>query len=866
MSVRVSPLETTSVTRPGSALAIVRGETVSPAQKQFTSQRRGPGTGQWATLFALLLVATLAWSSILRGEPRAAGLRQHMADALLSLLLVAASTAILLLTQLSLFALPIGAVAYLSAYRNSRRCAVAVAVLCAVAIGSMVPGAPAAIAIIGTQAVIPALFLRRRSAVPNHLAAAALAACASFALYALLYFAAWNGLPTTIQSGLASWLCAGLGPFVALLVAAVLSPLYAALRGDTTSRTLGRLEKLSQPLLRDLAQKAPGSWQHSLAMAKLAEAAGHSIGADTQLLRVGAYYHDIGKVHQPRFFIENIPGTERSVHESVSAIDSCNGIVGHVSKGVELGRRAGLPEQVLDFVRTHHGQGLLEYFWTKEQLSDDHATGTNHTEADFRYPGYLPNTPETGILCICDAIEGATRPLRRPSPEELSDLVHHIVFGKVRTGQLAHSGLSLKDLQHISRAITAALQAAHAPVERKLRSSQESSTEPGRPRAARPGAQRPSIAGLSGIRLDSHDRPSNAWRLLPKSSQSGRMNSMEAHAATESLTVAGTEDTALAVDSDTETTADLAEVRTEDLSEESTKTQELSDETAKRPDAGSEDDEDSGEGVSKEQDEHEDEDDRAYAATRGLRGPNTPPRSAERRQKPEPSEELEDKEDSDDREDKPEKADSSASSELTRPKSESGEKDEGEKDEGEKDEGEKDEGEKDEGEKDEASGEEAVASKPANRPSREVEIPAAEMPLLLTDLKRSGPPTPPPSRRNTIPLGKDELLIEPAKYAQAASRPSQRADSQDGLRPGEMVIGAPPATHPERGKNEEKTALRPLPVPAEARRPEDRITEEQLALVPPASWGDPTAPTEVDPHVELTKAKTDRPGAESGDD
>jgi len=898
LSVRVSPFEVSTVAQPGSAMAMVRGDSVSAAQRQFAVKRQTPTTGRWATVFALLLAATLAWTAILRTEPRSSGLRQHLADAGLVVLLAAGSAAVLLLTPLSIFALPIGSIALLSAYRNSRRCALAVGGLSAVALGSMGAGAPEIVAILATQAIVPALWLRRRSSFSHHFVATAAAAVAGLSIYALLYFAAWAQFPTSIQLGLASWLCAGLGPFVSLGAAVLMVPAYTALRGDTSSRTLSRLEKLSQPLLRDLAQKAPGSWQHSLAMAKLAEAAGSSIGADTQLLRVGAYYHDIGKVTQPRYFIENISGSEHSVHENVPAIDSCKGIVGHVSKGVELGRSAGLPEQVIDFVRTHHGQGLLEYFWTKEQLSDSHALKGAHDESDFRYPGHLPNSPETGILCICDAIEGATRPLKSPTPDELSNLVHHIVFGKVRTGQLAHSGLSLKDLQNISNALSMALQAAHAPVARKSGNSQESSTAPGSARA-RPGARRPSIAGLSGIRLDSHDRPSNSWRHLPKSSQSGRIQHLEAHAATESLTIDGTDDTALAIESEGEITEDLAEVITEDLSEAGDQdTLALTaDEDAPTAD----------ENAAEAPDEA-----RANAETRGLRGTHPPSVDSRPKSKPQPNVENADLEGvAEDEEKEPAavaEAKAADAEAAPRKKAKAAETPVAAEEEASAtdlaarksgDENASAETRKPNAEQAEATPKEApqpnandaeVASKtsedaeaalsettaPAETTVPALEIPVAEMPFLLTDLKRNGPPTPPPSRRNTIPLGKNELLIEPAPIGSRESQPSRRADSQDGLRPGEMVIGAPPATHPERGSADqktadEKTALRQLPVPDEARRPEDRITEEQLALKPPASWGDPTAPVDarrpndVDPEVEPTIAKTDRPGHKKRD-
>ncbi len=703
-TMRVSPLAHHVATKPGSAITIARGELVT---QKIVSPR--PSKGQCLLTFALLTMLMIAWSQVLTRQSRCASIRTLVADAGMSLLLVASSVALLLFTNIALLALPVGVVGLLSVQRNSRSCALASAALGVVVVGSLVPASQALLLVFAVQAFVPLLLLGRRASVLVRLRASALASLAGLAIYALLYVASWDSLPTAVGTGLLTWLAAGLGPLVAFVCAVLLEPLYSLWIGELSVHTLRRLEKLSQPILKQLADKAPGSWQHSLAMAKLAEAAGKSIGADTQLLRVGAYYHDIGKLAQPRFFIENLAGGEHGVHDNLSPSDSRDGIFAHIERGVQLGRDAGVPEQVLDFVRSHHGMGLLEYFWTKEQLQGSPGA-VAASKATFLYPGTLPHSPETGILCICDAVEGAARALGRPTTRNLQRSVHFIIFGKAAAGQLRNSGLGLEELLAIEYALVGALEVAHAPAAQRPQGSHEISTAPGTTHA-KPAQEDLSLHGLQDVRLDSHDRPSNAWK-APASTSSASISKHDAFAPTESISDLGQSDTALAAaDITEELPVDESESIGADLSEEE------SDTSSERPSADD-------------------------VSTRALSRPGPSPRKA------------------------------------------------------------------------------------GDRKSE---------PLLLTALKRSLPPPPPSIPRNTIPLG-EEALVEPP-LPNELGRSAERADSQDGLKPGEMVIGAPPSTHPARGDSVgEETALCEIPVPQEARRPEDRITEEHLILEPPAGW------------------------------
>jgi putative nucleotidyltransferase with HDIG domain len=165
---------------------------------------------------------------------------------------------------------------------------------------------------------------------------------------------------------------------------------------------------------------------------------------------VGAYFHDLGKSSAPQYYIENLHAGEASPHDSLDPDVSADAIFAHCTEGVRLGRGAGIPEPVLDFMHMHHGNGLLEYFWHKNQ---ELGNPKQLSERHFRYPGLPPQTKETGILAICDAVEAASRTLKSPTERDLTGLVQRIVFGKLRLGQLDQSGLTSSDLKHLCNSL-----------------------------------------------------------------------------------------------------------------------------------------------------------------------------------------------------------------------------------------------------------------------------------------------------------------------------------------------------------------------------------------------------------------------------
>lgn len=227
------------------------------------------------------------------------------------------------------------------------------------------------------------------------------------------------------------------------LLANPLIPLLERMFGYTSSMGLAELSDLNRPLLQELAIKAPGTLQHSLQVANLAEAAARRVGANHLLVRVAALYHDIGKIIQPEYFIENQGGV--NPHDQLPYRESAKVIIGHVSQGVELAKQYRLPKLLNEFILTHHGTTMVEYFYRKEQEA---FPGEVIDESDFCYPGPRPRTKEESILMLADSIEAAAKAsLKNPVPGDIQALVERIIAGKLNKKQLEDSALTFSDLE-----------------------------------------------------------------------------------------------------------------------------------------------------------------------------------------------------------------------------------------------------------------------------------------------------------------------------------------------------------------------------------------------------------------------------------
>ena len=219
----------------------------------------------------------------------------------------------------------------------------------------------------------------------------------------------------------------------------------------TTNLTLLELLDFNNKLLSNLAMRAPGTFKHSIDVGNLAVAAAEAVGANSLLARVGAYYHDIGKGEKPEYFIENqLRGTNK--HEKLSPRLSATVIVAHVKDGIKLADEFGLPSIVADFIPMHHGKTRVEYFY-QQALERAKETDSEINESDFRYPGPRPNSKETGILMIAEAIEAATRSLKSPNPQRIESLMDTIIESRIKGGELINCPLTFRDLDIIKAAM-----------------------------------------------------------------------------------------------------------------------------------------------------------------------------------------------------------------------------------------------------------------------------------------------------------------------------------------------------------------------------------------------------------------------------
>ena len=227
--------------------------------------------------------------------------------------------------------------------------------------------------------------------------------------------------------------------------------------GIVTDISLLELSDISHPLLQELVRRAPGTYNHSIAVATIGEAAAEAIGANGLLLRVGAYFHDIGKMMKPEYFIENKAAGDGNRHDSLAPAMSTLIIIGPVKDGIELAEEHNLPRPIIDFIEQHHGTTLVEYFFHEatRQADEDHKSEAE--EASFRYPGPKPQTKEAGIMMLTDAVESASRTLSEPTPKRIENLVHEITMKRLHDGQFDECNLTLAEIRTIEDALTKSL-------------------------------------------------------------------------------------------------------------------------------------------------------------------------------------------------------------------------------------------------------------------------------------------------------------------------------------------------------------------------------------------------------------------------
>lgn len=254
---------------------------------------------------------------------------------------------------------------------------------------------------------------------------------------------------------------AGAGGFIAGALMLVLLPSVERVFDVVTGMTLSELRDPRQPLLRELQQRAPGTYNHSLNVASIAEAAVSAIGGDSLHVYVGALYHDCGKMNKPQYFVENQFGAANR-HTKLSPAMSLLVIVGHVKDGIELAKAYRLPKSLHHYIESHHGTTVVEYFYQEAKRQADADEDIDRpAESEYRYPGPKPRTKEAAVLMLCDAVESATRAMAEPTPARIAALVRTLAQKRLDDGQFDDSLLTLREVRKVEAAITKAVTAIY---------------------------------------------------------------------------------------------------------------------------------------------------------------------------------------------------------------------------------------------------------------------------------------------------------------------------------------------------------------------------------------------------------------------
>ncbi len=422
--------------------------------------RRAAGTGLLTLLLggAIFLYLFATGSRAAKNPMRGAALCALLA---LSLTLSAFLSGFMVGWQHAPYAFPLVAVAQVLVVAYDRRMALAVGgVLAALTMWSLrLPSATGLVLLLAVAATaLPLRVVRQRTdLVLAGLWAGIGMAVASLAVALATRQMGVRGVAEDAfkDAGGAFGLCLATG----MIIQGVL-PLIERAFGITTAMTLKDLNDASHPLLQTLAKNAPGTYQHSLRLADLAEAAADAVGADPLLCRVGAMYHDIGKAQSPAFFIENQAGGPNP-HDQLVPASSAAIILRHVSDGLALGKEHQLPAPIIHCIASHHGTTLVEFFFRAAKRRHDLMGGAAPEEADYRYSGPKPQTAEAAILMLCDGIEGAARAAEVHSAEKFTEIVRQMTHKRLLDAQLDLCPLTAQDLHRIEEACVKSLLAMH---------------------------------------------------------------------------------------------------------------------------------------------------------------------------------------------------------------------------------------------------------------------------------------------------------------------------------------------------------------------------------------------------------------------
>lgn len=470
--------------QPSGPWVIAAGETIIPFFKSLDEQdvrriesafRTGGTTHHLHSapflLFTMIFVA--GFLAVFRAAlPQTRSRRTGSQNLVLTLLILhlLLMKALLLFTPLPTYMLPFGLLPLLMVGLNqSRALAVGAAVAAAILSALFVDPTFTSLIALLVAGLTAALAANAMARAGDAILPGLLIGAASAAVFSVANFQAWQAVADQAEAPLrlsafsalatqpvvAGTALAFGGAFLAGLLALVFMPMLRATRYLSTTLKLRRFSDLDHPTLKKLFNEAPGTYQHSLGVAYLAQSAGEAVGADSLLLRIGGYYHDIGKILTPGDFIEN-QFNEPNPHDRLSPNESASRIVKHVSGGVRLAAEFRIPKMVVELIPQHHGTQLVEYFYDKalkEKLEPP------VREIDFRYPGPKPQSLEAAILMIADAVEAASRTLKEPVRATFDKLVRMIIVKRIADGQFSECDLDTREIEKIAAALVDCLEA-----------------------------------------------------------------------------------------------------------------------------------------------------------------------------------------------------------------------------------------------------------------------------------------------------------------------------------------------------------------------------------------------------------------------
>ena len=429
------------------------------------------GNAPWIFIsITLLVVLYVLWLSKVLGQAwaRKAYYRPLLWLPILSIVVF---KALLLFTPYPTYMIPFASLPLLTALLLDRRTLAAMATLIGAMLTTMISGSTLENLLFftfgGMAAVLASLNIRKRTHLLFPTVIVALINVTVLVAFSLNWAALyeflhnWQGIafPSDVifeAGSLQAAMWAAIGGLAAGPITILLLPLLETIWDATSNFKLNRYADLQHPVLRDLLNKAPATYQHTMSVAFLAESAGEAVGANTVLLRVGAYYHDIGKMGTPELFTENQASGENP-HDKLDPQKSAQLIIRHVAYGEKLGRDIKLPEIVMDMILQHQGTHRVEYFYNKAVNANK---GEKLREENFRYPGPKPQTIEAAILMIADAVEATSRSMKELSKEKIEQMIRFTIVERLSDGQFDECNLSTRKIAKIVRTLTESVRAS----------------------------------------------------------------------------------------------------------------------------------------------------------------------------------------------------------------------------------------------------------------------------------------------------------------------------------------------------------------------------------------------------------------------